>query len=57
MDELHTLALDVARQAVESADEDPAIVALARLLLEEAAKAPARPPFALRPPEDSAGSA
>ncbi len=36
MDDLHTLAVDVARRVLESDSEDPDIRELARLLLEEA---------------------
>ncbi len=39
MDDLHTLAVDVARRVLESDSEDPDIRELARLLLEEASAA------------------
>lgn len=36
MDDLHTLAVDVAQRVLESESEDPDIRELARILLEEA---------------------
>jgi 3-hydroxy-3-methylglutaryl CoA synthase len=40
MDDLHTLALEVARRIVESGEDDPAAIELALALLAEVEKAP-----------------
>lgn len=53
MDDLHTLAVDVARHVLESESEDPAIRELARLLLEEEARNYPEP----RPVEPESGGA
>ncbi len=49
MDDLHTLAVDVARHVLESESEDPAIRELARLLLEEARNYPEPRPIGPKP--------
>lgn len=49
MDDLHTLAVDVARRVLESDSEDPDIRELARLLLEEARIAAGSPTLDSQP--------
>lgn len=55
MDDLHTLAVDIARHVLESESEDPAIRELARLLLEEARNYPEPRPVGPKP--ESGGAA
>ena len=49
MDDLHTLAVDVARHVLETESEDPAIREVARLLLEEARNFPEARPVGPQP--------
>lgn len=55
MDDLHTLAVDVARRVLESDSEEPDIRELARLLLEEARLAAAS--RSLEPQPERGGAA
>jgi hypothetical protein len=57
MDDLHALAVNVARRILEDKEEDPAAVALARALLEEAQRTVLPLPPARLPAKSAAPTA